>query len=58
MVHSYAKVSFLEVEKVLVAELHSLLYIMIAKSPREVTKDFLVLSTHKVYFNFCALRHN
>lgn len=34
MVHPYTKVSFLEVEKVLIAELRSPLYIMIAESQR------------------------
>lgn len=43
MVHPYARALFLELEKVLIAELHSPLYIMIAKSPREVIKDFLCL---------------
>jgi len=40
----------MEVEKILIATLHSLLYIMIAESPKEVTKDFFVISTGKVYF--------
>lgn len=52
------KYLFLEVEKMLNAKLHSLLYIVITKGSKEVTKDVFVLSTGKVYFSFCSLRHN
>lgn len=52
------KYLFLEVEQMLNAKLYSLLYVVITKGSKEVTKGVFVLSTGKVYFSFCSLRLN